>query len=141
MSALLHPVRSRGQHAISCAAITAFVIYLSPQLLAATPVSPSGADFSSRCAGCHSTQAGKNGVGPSLSGVYGRASGTTPGYTYSPAMKNAKIVWDDQTLDKFLKNPTGTVHGTKMFASVPDAASRQQIIAYLQTLKPQSGSK
>jgi len=141
MSALLHPVGPRDRHALSCAAIAAFVLYLSPPLLAATPVAPSGANFSTRCAGCHSTQAGKNGVGPALSGVYGRTSGTTPGYTYSPAMKNAKILWDDQTLDKFLKNPSGTVHGTKMFASVPDAASRQQIIAYLQTLEPQSGGK
>lgn len=96
------------------------------------------ADFASRCAGCHSVQAGKNGVGPSLAGIYGSTSGTVPGYTFSQALKNAKIVWDDQTLDKFLRSPAGLVHGTKMFANVPDTATRQHIIAYLQTLKPQA---
>src|SRR4051794_39269568 len=95
-------------------------------------------EFSSHCAGCHSTQPGKNGIGPSLAGVIGRTSGAVPGYTYSPALKNAKIVWEDQTLDKFLQNPAGLVHGTRMFVSVPDAGTRQQIIAYLQALTPQA---
>lgn len=141
MRALLHPVRPRGRNVLSRAATAAFVMYLSPPLLAATPVAESGADFSSRCDGCHSTEPGKNGVGPSLAGIYGSTSGAVAGYAFSPAMKNAKIVWDDQTLDKFLQNPAGTVHGTKMFASVPDAATRQQIIVYLRTLKPQTVSK
>jgi cytochrome c len=89
---------------------------------AATPAgAPTAADFS-RCVGCHSTQAGQNKIGPSLAGVFGHASGSTPGYSYSAAMKNAHLTWDQQTLDKFLQNPGGLVHGTKMFTSVPDAA-------------------
>ena len=98
-------------------------------------------DFNSHCATCHSAQADKNGVGPSLAGIYGSTSGTVPGYAFSPGMKNAQIVWDDQTLDKFLQNPNGTVHGSKMFATVPDATTRQRIIAYLQELKPQAAAK
>src|SRR5438093_528315 len=72
------------------------------------------ADFS-RCAGCHSTQAGQNKVGPSLAGVFGKPSGSVTGYAYSAALKNAQLTWDEQTLDKFLQNPGGLVHGTKMF--------------------------
>jgi cytochrome c len=53
-------------------------------------------------------------------------------------MKNAKLVWNDQNLDKFLQNPAALVHGTKMFVGVPDAAARQHIVAYLQGLKPQA---
>jgi cytochrome c len=122
-------------------AVAASVIALSPALSGtAAAAAPDAAAFSSRCASCHSTEPGKNGIGPSLAGIYGSTSGTVPGYTFSSAMKNAKIVWNDQTLDKFLQNPAGTVHGTKMFASVPDAAARQQIIAYLQTLKPQAAA-
>lgn len=101
---------------------------------------PSASDFS-RCAGCHSTQAGQNKVGPSLAGVFGRASGSVAGYSYSPAMKNAHLTWDDQTLDKFLQNPSGLVHGTKMFTSVPDAKTRQRVIAYLKSLPQSAASK
>ncbi len=107
---------------------------------AATPAdAPTAADFS-RCAGCHSTQAGQNKVGPSLAGVFGRSSGSVPGYNYSDAMKNAHLTWDQQTLDKYLQNPGGLVHGTKMFATVPDAETRQRVIAYLKSLTPQSAS-
>jgi cytochrome c len=105
---------------------------------AATPAA-APADFS-RCDGCHSTQAGQNKVGPSLAGVFGRTSGSVAGYTYSAALKNAHLTWDEQTLDKFLQNPGGLVHGTKMFATVPDPDARQRIIAYLKSLQPQAGS-
>ena len=107
---------------------------------AATPAgAPTAADFS-RCAGCHSTQARQNKIGPSLAGVFGRTSGSVPGYNYSAALKNAHLTWDAQTLDKFLQNPGGLVHGTKMFATVPDADTRQRIIAYLKSLPPQAAA-
>jgi cytochrome c len=107
---------------------------------AAAPAgAPTAADFS-RCAGCHSTQAGQNKIGPSLAGVFGKPSGSVPGYNYSAALKNAHLTWDQQTLDKFLQNPGGVVHGTKMFATVPDADTRQRVIAYLKSLQPQNGS-
>ncbi len=107
---------------------------------AATPAgTPTAADFT-RCAGCHSTQAGQNKVGPSLAGVFDRASGSVPGYSYSAALKNAHLTWDEQTLDKFLQNPTGLVHGTKMLASVPDSDTRQRVIGYLKSLQPQTGT-
>jgi cytochrome c len=80
-------------------------------------------------------QPGDDKIGPSLAGAFGRKSGSEPGYTCSPALKAANITWDQQTLDKFLANPTADVRGTKMFISVPNAADRQNVIAYLQTLK------
>jgi len=88
-----------------------------------------------RCAGCHSTVQGQNKIGPSLAGVVGRKSGTEDGYSYSPVMENANITWDDATLDKFLASPAGVVHGTKMFMSLPSSTDRQNVIAYLDTLK------
>jgi cytochrome c len=105
---------------------------------AAPPASPP-AEFSS-CTGCHSTQAGQNRIGPSLAGVFGRTSGSVPGYTYSAALQNARLTWDGQTLDKFLRNPNGLVHGTKMFATVSDADTRQRVIAYLTSLSSQSAA-
>jgi cytochrome c len=84
---------------------------------------------------CHTTQAGQNKIGPSLAGIVGSKSGTVPGFDFSPALKNANITWDDANLDKFLANPVGFVHGTKMFVNLPNATDRQNVIAYLETLK------
>jgi cytochrome c len=91
-------------------------------------------DFS-RCAACHSAEPGKNGIGPSLAGVVGRSSGGAPDYSYSTAMKNAHVTWDEATLDRFLANPQSVVRGTKMFVDVPDATARANVLAYLSTLK------
>jgi cytochrome c len=79
---------------------------------------------------------GVNKLGPSLAGIVGSKSGGVPGYNFSPALKAANITWDEQTLDKFLENPGADVRGTKMLISVPNAQNRQNIIAYLETLKP-----
>ena len=91
--------------------------------------------FATHCATCHATEAGQNKIGPSLAGIVGSKSGTVPGFNFSPAMKNADITWDDAELDKFLANPTGDVHGTRMFVNLPSESDRQNVIAYLHTLK------
>jgi cytochrome c len=129
----------RGRIALGATA-SLVSISLAWSASAATPAGTSSAADFSRCAGCHSTQAGQNKIGPSLAGVFDRPSGAVPGYNYSAAMKNAHLTWDEQTLDKFLQNPGGLVHGTKMFATVPDADTRQRVIAYLKSLQPQTGS-
>jgi cytochrome c len=92
--------------------------------------------FASRCSVCHATEPGVNKIGPSLAGVFGRKSGTEAGFDYSPALKAAAINWDEKTLDQFIQNPGADVHGTKMIVSVPGNDDRQNVIAYLKTLKP-----
>ena len=91
--------------------------------------------FASHCAVCHSTQAGVNKIAPSLAGIVGSKSGTIPGFNFSSGMKNADVTWDDADLDKFLANPVGFIHGTKMFVNLPSEIDRQNVIAYLNTLK------
>lgn len=89
-----------------------------------------------QCMSCHAVQPGKNGVGPSLAGVFGRKAGEAPGYAYSAGLKAAGLTWDAATLDKWLDNPKAVVPDTKMvFFGIKDAALRQQMIAYLETLK------
>jgi cytochrome c len=110
-------------------------------LLTASPVLAAGDPtagekvFASHCAVCHAGTPGENKVGPSLAGIAGSKSGTIPGFDFSPAMKNANVTWDDANLDKFLANPTGFVHGTKMFVNLPSETDRQNVIAYLNALK------
>jgi cytochrome c len=91
--------------------------------------------FASHCAVCHSTQPGVNKIGPSLADIVGSKSGTVPGFDFSTAMKAANVTWDDADLDKYLANPAGFVHGTKMFVNLANETDRQNVIAYLNTLK------
>jgi cytochrome c len=91
--------------------------------------------FASHCAVCHATTPGENKIGPSLAGIVGSKSGTVTGFDFSAAMKDANVTWDDANLDKFLANPTGFIRGTKMFVNLPNEADRQNVIAYLNTLK------
>lgn len=89
-----------------------------------------------QCATCHSTEAGKNMVGPSLAGVFGKKAGGVAGYAYSDANKNSGLTWDEATLDTYLTNPMKMVPGTKMtYAGMADAAQRKEVIEYLKTLK------
>ena len=89
-----------------------------------------------QCAACHSTEAGKNGVGPSLAGVVGRKAGSVAGFAYSDANKASGLTWDEKTLDEYLTAPAKKVPGTKMtFAGLADPAARKAVIDYLKTLK------
>src|ERR1700716_2048366 len=47
--------------------------------------------FANQCASCHTVEVGKNGFGPSLAGVLGRKAGSLAGFTYSPAMAQARL--------------------------------------------------
>ena len=95
--------------------------------------------FQTRCASCHSTEAGQNRVGPHLSGILGRAAGAVEGARYSAAMKSSGIVWDAQQLDAYLANPRQVVPGTSMPVGLPNAAQRAQVIEYLRTVSAGNG--
>lgn len=95
---------------------------------------PEGRQLFAQCAACHATDA-SHGAGPGLQGVFGRISGTRAGFRYSPAMKRARVRWDDANLDAFLADPQKAVAGTLMpYSGLPSAADRAAVIAYLKTL-------
>ena len=85
-----------------------------------------------RCALCHDVKPGPKKMGPSLAGLFGRTSGATAGFTYSPAMQKANIKWDAKSLDAFLTKPGALVPGNRMaFAGIPNPVDRADLIAYL----------
>lgn len=89
----------------------------------------------SQCIACHRAEEGKNLIGPSLFGVHGRPAASVEGFSYSPALKNSKLTWDDASLDKYLENPTAVIRGGRMaFPGVKDPKARADVIAYLKTL-------
>ena len=91
------------------------------------------ASFNDVCTQCHTI--GGVSAGPNLAGVVGRKAGATD-YPYTVAMKGAGIVWTPANLERYLANPAGVVPGTAMTGvSVPGAADRANIVAYLATQK------
>jgi cytochrome c len=81
------------------------------------------------CQDCHSLD--KNDVGPRHRGVFGRKAGSLPDYDYSDKLKSSNIVWDAQTLDKWLTDPQALVPGAKMYFHLESAQDRADVIAYL----------
>lgn len=107
-----------------------------PALAAAAPTAGAIPAIFAQCRSCHAVEAGRNGVGPSLSGVFGRKAAAAPGFAYSAAMTGSGLTWDEATLDRYLTAPLKTVPGGKMvFAGIADPARRAEVIAYLKTLK------
>lgn len=104
----------------------------------AMPAIPSGDPargrtlFQQRCAVCHGPGGSGGAVGPRLIGVVGRRAGSTA-FRYSPAMKNARRVWDAATLDIYLKAPMASVPGARMALATANPADRRDIISYLET--------
>ena len=100
--------------------------------------------FQQSCAICHADSLGPgNGVmvrqGPSLVDILGRRAASGLSFNYTKALAASGLTWDAPTLNRFLANPMTAVPGTAMVISVPKAADRLDVIAYLATLKVPAG--
>jgi aldose sugar dehydrogenase len=87
-----------------------------------------------QCTSCHTLHDWEDAaIGPNLHSVVGRRVGAERDFEYSSAMKNAGGRWTKDRLDSFLANPSAAVPGTTMvFAGMPDAEHRRQLIDYLE---------
>ncbi|QYK42921.1 MAG: c-type cytochrome [Paracoccaceae bacterium] len=91
-----------------------------------------------KCSACHKVGDGaRNGTGPHLNGIVGKAAGSVDKFKYSKPLADmaaAGLVWDAAALDAFLANPKGFMKGTRMsFAGLKSADERAAVIAYLAT--------
>ena len=91
------------------------------------------AAFDERCSQCHTM--GAVNQGPDLTGVVGRKAGASAAYPYTPAMKASGLTWTPANLERFLANSQALVPGTAMSVTVPSAADRANIVAYLASVK------
>jgi cytochrome c len=86
------------------------------------------------CAACHSDRA--DALGPSLKGVVGRQSASLDGFRYSNPMKRANLVWDEENLRAYIRDPQAKVKGNRMpYGGMSDPKDVDDVIAYLETLK------
>jgi len=115
--------------------------------LASLPAAFRGADFDNGqakfalCKSCHTAvRDGPNMTGPNLYDVFGRRAATEPGFAYSDALKVSKIVWDADSIDKWIANPRADVPGTKMtYLGMENAKDRIDLIAYLRLVTTPKG--
>ncbi len=102
-----------------------------------------------QCMTCHRIGPdAKNLVGPVLTGVIGRQSGTAPGFSYSPLNKSAGengLVWSDDLIMEYLPDPNAflkkfltdkgkadlAVGSTKMTYKLANEQQRKDVIAYI----------
>ena len=85
------------------------------------------------CAACHKLDAGVNGLGPSLHGIFERKAGELADFRYSPALKRSGLTWTTKNVDEFIADPQKLVPANRMpYAGMPNAAERADLIAYLQ---------
>lgn len=88
------------------------------------------------CEQCHKLQAGQNKKGPQLMNVYGSQAALLSDYKYSSAMTASGWQWDATTLDAYIADPDKALPSGRMLSDpIPDAKVRQDIIAYLSTLR------
>ena len=73
-----------------------------------------GREVFRRCTACHVTTAEENKVGPHLLGLFGRVAGSVEGFRYSEVMRTSGVVWTDETLRSFLRNPRSDMPGNRM---------------------------
>ena len=92
--------------------------------------------FKRQCGSCHTVEAGRNKIGPSLAGVYGRKAAAVEDFDYSDALRDAKITWTDDALTKYLTDPKELVPGGKMvFAGMKDPDDVKAVIDFLKEAK------
>ncbi len=85
-----------------------------------------------KCQACHSLEAGKKKMGPTLAGIIGRKAGSIEGYRYSKVFKSTDVVWDEAALTAYLKSPRKFMKGTKMaFGGLRKPEDIENLLAYL----------
>ncbi|CAG1016475.1 Cytochrome c2 iso-2 [Burkholderiaceae bacterium] len=95
-----------------------------------------GARAARACLACHSFSPGRHLTGPSLADVWDRKAGTVEGFArYSGALKRSGVVWNDTTLDAWLKKPASVVPGNAMvFSGIANDQTRADLLAYLKAV-------
>jgi len=89
-----------------------------------------------KCKACHSMEAGKHKIGPSLAGIVGKKAGSSDFKKYK-ALKGADFSWDEDTISAWITNQKdflkskGLPTKTAMRVKIKKEDDRENVIAYL----------
>lgn len=118
------------------------VIWMMMGITAAAAVEGGDAErgeivFRRACAVCHTVVAGYHKDGPSLHGIYARRAGSMPFYTRYRSIDDLDVVWNEETLDRWLADPRAFLDGrdTTMTFKLSNPDDRADVIAYLKTIR------
>lgn len=111
----------------------------------ATGDAAAGEKVFKKCKACHTLEAGKNKVGPSLHGVVGRPAGSIAGFKYSAAMLAAaemELVWTEENIIAYVADPKKYLRGyigdpkakNKMVFKLKSPEQRENVVAYLKSV-------
>lgn len=120
--------RKRAIHA------TTFAVLIA---LSATPaLATDGEKVFNKCKACHTLEAGKHRVGPSLAGVVGRKAGTAEGFDKYKGLTDADWVWTEDELMAYLEDPkeyvkAKTGNRSSMILKLRKEEDRKAVIEFL----------
>lgn len=108
------------------------VVSAAKPVVAVDPVKR-GAKVFKKCRACHTLEEnGRHKVGPNLWDFYGKKAASKEGFSYSKAMQASDIIWDETTLDGYLKRPSDYMPGNRMtFIGLKKQSDRDAVQAYL----------
>ncbi len=95
-----------------------------------------GARLFKRCGTCHTLDKdGRHKVGPNLYGIFGAKAAAKADFPrYSKAMKESGIIWTDENLAEYTKNPREFMPGNGMtFAGIRNDEDIQLLLEYMRS--------
>ncbi len=146
-AALFRSAIRRTHKFVPCFASAGIILIVTTPAVIAAGDANRGAKVFGNCLACHTVEAGQHMTGPSLANIWDRKAGTAKGFMrYSDALKNADVVWNEQTLDKWLQDSRAFIPGNEMtFPGIKEQQARQDLSALLKAVsegkKPLAGGK
>jgi cytochrome c len=124
---------------LAVAVLSSSTIVSSARADDAVDMTAAAKQFLNSCGVCHTVEPkAEIRQGPNLGTAFGRTAGTLTEFpTYTEAVKKAGaggLVWNEESLDKWITNAAEFIPGSSMPYSQPDAAKRKLIVAYLKSL-------
>ncbi|HUN67555.1 MAG TPA: c-type cytochrome [Burkholderiales bacterium] len=92
--------------------------------------------YERHCRTCHGgTAPADSPVGPSLTGIFGARAGSQASGVHSRVMIDSGILWDRESLRRFLAEPQLEVPGTVMPVRVADPKELESLLDFLESLR------